>query len=79
VSVRDTGSEGKRKIRRLSLRETMETYKRFAVAFANDPRRKLCGVVCNAGPNGEPLACAYEPDHRGDHSWATLPSKAAAS
>lgn len=34
----------------------------------------MCGIVSRAGPNGEPLACAYPPGHEGDHSWATLPT-----
>lgn len=33
----------------------------------------ICGVVCACGPNGEPLACGYEP-HDGPHSWVTLPT-----
>ena len=36
--------------------------------------RRTCSVTCNAGPNGEPLRCAYKPRHKGDHSWATLPT-----
>jgi hypothetical protein len=35
---------------------------------------RTCTVICNAGPNGEPLRCAYKPRHKGDHSWATLPT-----
>ncbi len=34
----------------------------------------ICGVMSNSGPNGEPLACAYQPGHQTDHSWATLPT-----
>lgn len=34
----------------------------------------ICAVLCNCGPEGEPLACGYAPGHRGDHSWATLPT-----
>lgn len=34
----------------------------------------MCGIVSMSGPNGEPLACAYPPNHDGDHSWATLPT-----
>jgi hypothetical protein len=34
----------------------------------------MCGVLCACGPNGEPLACGYEPGHQGGHSWATLPT-----
>ena len=37
-------------------------------------RRKVsvCAVVSASGPNGEPVACAYKPEHEGRHSWATL-------
>lgn len=34
----------------------------------------ICGVISHSGPNGEPLACAYEPGHKGPHSWSTLPT-----
>jgi hypothetical protein len=34
----------------------------------------ICGVVCNCGPNLEPLACGYKPGHVGPHAWATLPT-----
>ena len=34
----------------------------------------LCGIVCGAGPSGEPVACAYQQGHEGPHSWATLPT-----
>lgn len=34
----------------------------------------ICGVVCNCGPNGEPLACGYAPHANGPHSWAALPT-----
>lgn len=54
------------------MRETMFMYKRFLLAAHNDHRMKMCGVVCNCGPNGEPLACAYKERHSGEHSWATL-------
>lgn len=38
---------------------------------------RICGVVApNSGPNGEPLACAWDPDHlpESPHSWASLPT-----
>jgi hypothetical protein len=35
---------------------------------------RICGVISNSGPNGEPLACAYPPHADGEHSWATLPT-----
>jgi len=76
--LRDTGSSRTTRsdvsIRRLSLRETCATYKRFLEWMAADPRRVLCGIVCNCGPHGEPLACAYTPNHSGGHSWAELPT-----
>ena len=34
----------------------------------------FCGVVSASGPNGEPLACGYEPGHDGPHSWASQPT-----
>jgi hypothetical protein len=36
--------------------------------------QQICGVVCECGPNGEPLACGFKPDHTGKHAWATLPT-----
>lgn len=35
---------------------------------------RTCTVICNAGPNREPLRCGYKPGHKGEHSWATLPT-----
>lgn len=35
---------------------------------------RTCTVICNCGPNGEPLRCGYKPKHEGAHSWATLPT-----
>src|SRR5215510_520663 len=37
-----------------------------------DQAPEICGVICNCGPNGEPIACGFLPDHEGAHSWATL-------
>lgn len=37
-------------------------------------RQEICAVVCNCGPNQEPLACGYRRDHAGEHSWALLPT-----
>ena len=34
----------------------------------------ICGVVCNCGPNLEPLACGYRQGHGGPHAWSTLPT-----
>lgn len=38
------------------------------------PPPPICGTISHSGPHGEPLACAYPPNHDGDHSWATLPT-----
>ena len=36
---------------------------------------EICGVICpQTGPRKEPVACAFEPGHEGDHSWAGLPT-----
>lgn len=35
---------------------------------------EICGMVCSAGPNLAPLACAWKKGHRGPHSWSTLPT-----
>ena len=46
-----------------------------ALSGADETRASgLCAVVSASGPNGEPLACGYEPDHDGPHSWASLPT-----
>lgn len=37
-------------------------------------KQRICGVVCNCGPEGEPLACGYPPLHDGNHSWASIPT-----
>jgi hypothetical protein len=34
----------------------------------------ICGCISLSGPNREPLACGYDVNHDGDHSWATLPT-----
>jgi hypothetical protein len=34
----------------------------------------ICGVMSASGPEGEPLACAFEAGHDGGHSWASLPT-----
>ena len=34
----------------------------------------ICGVVCNCGPEGEPLACGYPIGHEGNHAWSAIPS-----
>ena len=61
-------------LRRLSLADDRDMWKRYALAATNDPRMRMCAVVVNGGPNGEPLACAYDEGHDGDHSWASLPT-----
>lgn len=35
---------------------------------------EICGVISMSGLNMAPLACAFKPEHEGDHSWATLPT-----
>ena len=35
---------------------------------------RICGVMSASGPGREMLACAYKPGHKGDHSWASLPT-----
>lgn len=37
---------------------------------------KICGIVSNSGPNGEPLACGYAAGHKDNHAWADLPTYA---
>ena len=32
----------------------------------------ICGIVIGSSWH-EPVACAYPPDHTGDHSWASIP------
>lgn len=34
----------------------------------------ICGIVCECGPNGEPLACGWPEGHSGPHAWADLPT-----
>lgn len=45
-------------------------------AGSNPHYRDICGVISYSGPNGEPLACAWEEDHLSEkpHSWASLPT-----
>ena len=48
-----------------------------AIEFDQMAGPPICGVVLpNAGPNGEPLACAWPADHLAEHSWASLPTQA---
>ena len=35
---------------------------------------RTCTVMCAAGPHGEMLRCGYKPGHKGEHSWASLPT-----
>ncbi len=35
---------------------------------------EICGIICNCGAHGEPLACGYTEGHEGFHAWASLPS-----
>lgn len=62
-------------MKRLTLRETCDTYKRAVYAMAEDPRRQLCGVVIHSSWH-DPVACAFRPGHAGDHSWASIPALA---
>ena len=39
-----------------------------------DTQPVICGVVCECGPNLEPLACGWARGHDGPHSWSTLPT-----
>jgi len=59
-------------IRRLTLREDRDTWKRFAIAMSEDPRRQLCGIVIHSSWH-DPVACAFRPNHSGPHSWALIP------
>lgn len=59
-------------IRKLSLRESHDVAWRFLRHFSW--KLDMCGVVCNVGPNGEPVACAYKSNHAGNHSWASIPT-----
>lgn len=34
----------------------------------------ICGIISFSGINMNPLACAFQPEHEGVHSWATLPT-----
>lgn len=72
MSLRVRGSRDG--IRRLSVAEDRDMWKRYALAAAADPRLRMCGTVCACGPNLEPLACGYPDEHDGPHSWATLPT-----
>jgi hypothetical protein len=81
----ETVDECVRASSREEIRRTRRAYEQ-ALEKAADMKRclgcgslkpRLCGVVSNSGRLGEPLACAWEPDHNGPHSWATLPTFAA--
>lgn len=38
-----------------------------------EQRKTLCMTIhLDAGANGEPLACALERGHEGEHSWQSL-------
>jgi len=60
-------------MRRLSLRETRDVYKRFMVHCCEDPRLKLCGIVVSSSWH-DPVACAFRHRHEGPHSWASIPA-----
>lgn len=46
----------------------------YGFTYSSPDRKEICGIICNCGPNGEPLACGYKHDREGNHSWATLPT-----
>lgn len=50
--------------------------RQHALEFDKLAGAATCGVILpNAGPNGEPVACAYPADHLPSaHSWAFLPT-----
>lgn len=56
----------------------IELRQRVRAIMAGDlaaTRQAICGVVSLSGPNGEPLACGYPPDHLpAPHSWSALPT-----
>lgn len=62
----------RRGIRKLTLRESHDTAWRFLHGMSW--KLAMCCVTCTAGPNGEPVACAYRDGHPGTHSWATIPT-----
>lgn len=40
----------------------------------NGSPTKICAVICECGPFGEPLACGLPDGHGGPHAWASLPT-----
>jgi hypothetical protein len=40
---------------------------------ARQHRLTLCGVVISSSWH-DPVACAFPPDHDGNHSWASIPA-----
>lgn len=57
----------------LSARETLGVYKRALEALMADCRLDMCGVTCGSSWH-DPVACAFPPEHAGDHSWASIPA-----
>ncbi len=60
-------------LRKLTLTEDRDTWKRYALAAANDPRLRMCGVVIHSSWH-DPVSCAFPDEHEGDHSWASIPA-----
>ena len=57
----------------LSARETAAIYKRALTDLMADTRLDMCGIVCGSSWH-DPVACAFPPEHEGDHSWASIPA-----
>jgi hypothetical protein len=54
-------------VRRLSRKES-----RRLLRTPGASAHPICGIVVGSSWHA-PVACAYPPDHRGAHSWATIP------
>lgn len=55
-----------------TIERTLERRTRAADRYRERLLRSVCGVVVHSSWH-EPVACAYRPDHDGDHSWASIP------
>lgn len=63
--------------------EQLETAQQRVAFWKNQARRArmtdgICGVTVDSSWH-EPVACAFGPDHEGDHSWASIPAHNPAS
>jgi hypothetical protein len=56
----------------VALDATTPLKSKLAVPFNEHTAAAICGVICQCGPGGAPLACAWLPNHKGEHSWADL-------